>query len=69
MFTGARKNKRGMDWQLVASYFTVKSTDIFCSAMFRLGRKAFIKNLFIDKANGVCTGQNAYAPVTLKIMI
>ena len=20
-----------MDWQLVASYFTVKSTDIFCS--------------------------------------
>ena len=27
------KNKnREMDWQLVASYFTVKSTDIFCSA-------------------------------------
>ena len=24
--------KREMDWQLVASYFTVKSTDIFCSA-------------------------------------
>ena len=33
MFTGARKKKqqREMDWQLVASYFTVKSTDIFCS--------------------------------------
>ena len=29
MFTGARKKKREMDWQLVASYFTVKSTDIF----------------------------------------
>ena len=26
------------------------------------------KNLFIDVANVVCTGQNAYAPVTLKIM-
>ena len=38
--------------------------------MFRLGRKAFIKNLFIDKANVVCTGQNAYAPLLfLKIMI
>ena len=24
MFTGARKKKREMDWQLVASYFTVK---------------------------------------------
>ena len=43
MFTGARKKKntkkkktkknkkREIDWQLVASYFTVKSTDIFCS--------------------------------------
>ena len=30
MFTGARK-KREMDWQLVASYFTAKSTDTFCS--------------------------------------
>ena len=30
-FTGARKEKREMDWQLVASYFIVKSTDIFCS--------------------------------------
>ena len=31
MFTGARrkKKKREMDWQLVACYFTVKSTDIF----------------------------------------
>ena len=29
-FTGACK-KREMDWQLVASYFTVKSTDIFYS--------------------------------------
>ena len=30
-----------MDWQLVASYFTVKSTDIFCSAfniIFRIQR-------------------------------
>ena len=26
--------KREMDWQLVASYFTVKSTDIFCSVGF-----------------------------------
>ena len=25
------KKKREMDWQLVARYFTVKSTDIFCS--------------------------------------
>ena len=33
MFTGARK-KREMDWQLVATYFTVKSTDIFCSVLF-----------------------------------
>ena len=24
---------REMDWQLVASYFTVKSTDIFCSVI------------------------------------
>ena len=32
MFTGALKEKREMDRQLVASYFTVKSTDIFCSA-------------------------------------
>ena len=31
MFTGAYKKKREMDWQLVASYFTVKSTDIFSS--------------------------------------
>ena len=23
-----------MDWQLVASYFTVKSTDIFCSVCY-----------------------------------
>ena len=30
MFMGARK-KWEMDWQLVASYFTVKSKDIFCS--------------------------------------
>ena len=28
MFTGACK-KQEMDWQLFASYFTVKSTDIF----------------------------------------
>ena len=34
MFTGTRK-KREMDWQLIASYFTVKSTDIFCSALGR----------------------------------
>ena len=49
MFTGARKThthththtqkkkkqqkKREMDWQMVASYFTVKSTDIFCSVV------------------------------------
>ena len=32
MFTGARK-KREMDWQLVASYFTVKSKDMFCSVV------------------------------------
>ena len=32
MFTGAREKKREMDWQLVASYFTVKFTDYFCSA-------------------------------------
>ena len=30
MFTGTSK-KGEMDWQLIASYFTVKSTDIFCS--------------------------------------
>ena len=35
MFTGARK-KWKMDWQLVASYFTVKSTDIFCSAKLKI---------------------------------
>ena len=38
-----------------------------------LGRKtsycAFVKNLFIDVANVVFTGQNAYAPVTLKIAV
>ena len=41
MFTGARekkkkkkKKKREMDWQLVASYFTVKSTDTF--AVYRI---------------------------------
>ena len=28
---GRPLKKREMDWQLVASYFTVKSTDIFCS--------------------------------------
>ena len=37
-----------------------------------LGRKtslcAVVKNLFIDVANVVCTGQKAYAPITLKIM-
>ena len=27
---------------------------------------AFVKNLFIEVANVVCTGQNAYPPVTLK---
>ena len=32
MFTGDRK-KREMDWQLVGGYFTVKSTDIFCSLL------------------------------------
>ena len=31
MFTDTRKKIREMDWQLVASYFTVKSTDIFGS--------------------------------------
>ena len=31
MFTGACKKEREMDWQLVASYFTVKSTEIFYS--------------------------------------
>ena len=35
---GARKKKtkkkREMDWQLVASYFTVKSNGIFCSALY-----------------------------------
>ena len=31
MFTDARKKRREMDWQLVASCFTVKSSDIFCS--------------------------------------
>ena len=44
MFTGARKKtkkkkkqkKREMDWQLVASYFIVKSTDIFCSVAFNV---------------------------------
>ena len=33
MFTGARKKnekrKQEMDWQLVASYFKVKSADVF----------------------------------------
>ena len=37
-----------------------------------LGREtsqcAFVKNLYIDVANVVCTCQSAYAPVTLKIM-
>ena len=32
MFTGDRK-KREMDWQLFAGYFTVKSTNIFCSLL------------------------------------
>ena len=31
MFTGACKKYREIDWQLVASYFTVKSTNIFYS--------------------------------------
>ena len=48
---GARKKKRAMDWQLVASYFTVKSTDIFCSVgkqtlIFFYTRKPFCCNLF-----------------------
>ena len=34
MFTGACKKKREMDWQLVARYFTVKSTDIFYSVVY-----------------------------------
>ena len=37
MFTGASEKLREKDWQLVASYFTVKSTDIFCSVV------AFVK--------------------------
>ena len=32
-----------MDWQLVTGYFTVKSTDIFCSvAFFSYNQKAII---------------------------
>ena len=40
MFTGARKKKREMDWQLVASYYTVKSIDIF--AVIKLREKIWI---------------------------
>ena len=29
------KKQQEMDWQLVASYFTVKSMDIFCSVHTR----------------------------------
>ena len=32
MFTGACKKSREIDWLLLASYFTVKSTEIFYSA-------------------------------------
>ena len=35
MFTGARK-QREMDWQMVAGYFTVKSTDIFAVQWHKL---------------------------------
>ena len=31
MFTGTCEKQREMDWQLLASYFTVKSTDNFYS--------------------------------------
>ena len=39
MFTGAskkKKKKREMDWQLVASYFTVKSMEIFCRRHYKV---------------------------------
>ena len=64
MFTGARKkNKREMDWQLVASYFTLKSTDIFCSVQYtaygiyeKNHKTLIILNTFfiIDSISQVC---------------
>ena len=44
-----RIKKREMDWQLVACYFTVKSTDIFCSSSIlhiSTGRRFFLLYLF-----------------------
>ena len=35
--TQAPVKQQEMDWQLVASYFTVKSTDIFSSELFDHG--------------------------------
>ena len=29
-----RRKKREMGWQQAATYFTIKSTDIFCSVLF-----------------------------------
>ena len=36
---GAPVKIAGMDWQLVASYFTVKSTDIFYSVVVALRQR------------------------------
>ena len=41
-----RKN-REMDWQLVASYFTVKSTDIFCSVPGTVGQSDIVNEIIL----------------------
>ena len=41
-----KKKKREMDWQLVASYFTVKSTDIFYSVWNHLSLDTVDSDMF-----------------------
>ena len=45
MFTGACKKYWEMDWQLVVSYFTVKSTDIFCSVTLKICVRVFLGSI------------------------
>ena len=51
MFTGARKKKqkkREMDRKLVASYFTVKPTDIFCTDVHRVEMEVGFEQIIIN---------------------
>ena len=49
MFTGPGKKNREMDWQLVSSYFTVKSTDIFLQ--YRLFTLTVLDELKLEVLN------------------